>query len=597
MKLPFQIILFLLTFALTTHFISAAEPALAEPVIPKEGIIVPTFGNATNITLLARLLHDADPRVRERVARELGETHNPAALKYLEEAISDKNTAVRCAVISACTEFPETSAAKKIVINALGDTDPVLLQTALRSVARMNLKNAAARIRELLLSENPHIRFAALEVLNFFGKPAENGFLPKLLADPSVPICLEATRNALLCPKSSEIIQALKKLTETTSLPAVQAGAIEALGKLAMNSSEKIVAQAAKNDNPLLRRAAVRSYANAGKIESVEPFLKDPSAMVRLSAIQAAGDLKSRQIKTLYSLMFLAPEMQSHLAARKALLQIGSPDVAGLAAEAMKDNMEKYLKQARQNKTIRKTKKITPFMVRHENNFNRNVVSCCFILGELRSKQGFDYMLSLGNMVEINSPIMGGMARALGKIDDNRAVAPLTKILKKCEIRGFEYLTALTQMAPPPPYSGKITSDIIETLGELEAYSTIDIITNIVSTKVMGMRLPKPAGGAARTFIKLIQPDNREKIEKSILEILGDKAFGLTTRSYAIKTAAKLKIKSAVPILEKILNDQRPTLLVMQTAAWAIQELTGQTPPIPQPKTRPGAWIIQQLRK
>lgn len=295
--------------------------------------------------------------------------------------------------------------------------------------------------------------------------------------------------------------------------------------------------------------------------------------------------------------MLLAPDMQSHLAARGALLQTESPDLARLASETMKDNMEKYLEQVSKNKAIRKSQKITPFMIREENNFMRNVVSCCFILGELRSNQGFDYMLSLRNKVEINSPIMGGLANASRKIGDPRAVEPLSKVLKKCRKRGLEYLIAIASMAPPPPYSNKITSDIIEALGELKAYSAIDDIIGIVSIQYVGMRLVEPAGGAARTFPKLIQPDNREKIEASILEILNDRVFGITSRSHAAKTAVKLKMKSAVPVLEKILNEERPTLLVMQNAAWAIQELTGKTPPIPQPKIKQGNWIIRQLRK
>lgn len=594
MKLSFQTILFLLTFALTVHLARAARPALTEPVLPVK-ITSLTFGDDTNVTLLARLLHDADPSVRENAARDLGETHNPAAIKHLENAISDKSIAVRCAIVSACTEFPENSVTQKIVINAFGETDPILLRTVLRSVVRMNLKIASARVGELLSNTNPHIRLAAIETLNFFDKPAENGFLPKLLADSSAPVRLEATHNAMLHPKSVEISQALIKLTEKTSPLAVQAGAIEALGKLARNSSAEIIAQAAKSKNPLLRRAAVRAYANAEKLGSVEPFLKDPSTLVRLSAIQAAGDLKTTHTKTLYSLMLLAQDMQSHLAAREALLKTGAPDVAGQAVEEMKKNMEKFLEQLRQYQAL-KSKKITSIMIRQKDNLSRNVVSCCFILGELKSKQGFDYMLSLRNMVEINSPILGAMTNALRKIGDSRAIAPLTKILDKCKTRGYQYLVAIASMSPPPPYSGKITSDIIETLGELKAYSTIDTIADIVATNYMNMRLAEPAGGAARAFTKLIQPENRTKIEKSILDILNDTSFGLDSRSHAIKTAAKLKIESVVPVLEEILNDQRPTLLVMQTAAWAIQELTGKTPAISQPVTKQGYWIIRQLK-
>ncbi len=584
-------------FTLSSLALCAAKAAMPEPELPQDRLQVPTFGDDTNVTLLARMLRDADPRVREQAVQGLGETHNPAALQYIEEAFSDTNLAVRCAVVSAVAQYPDSATAKNVIINALGETDPILLQAALTNVTRVNLKIASARVEELLTNDDSNIRLGALNTLNGFEVPVNADLLLKLLADPSAPIRLAATRNAILQSASEEMTLTLEKLAEATSPIPVQAGAIEALGKLAMDSSAQLIADAAESNSALLRRAAVRGFAHAGKIEAVDPFLKDPSPMVRLAAIQAAGDLKSKQIETLNSLMITAPDMQSHLAARKALVQIGTSDVAKLAAEAMPSNMEKYLKQASQNQATNRAKKpVTPDMARQEADFERNVISCCFILGELQSTQGFDYMLSLRKMVEIDSPIVEGLANATRKIGDGRAIAPLTELLKKCQTRGYQYLVAIASMSPPPPFSPTITSDIIEALGELKAYNAIDTIIGVAGINYMQMRLPEPACGAARAYQKLIQPNNRAKIEKSILEILNDSAFGLTTRNQAINTAAKLEIKSAVPAIKKILTSERPCLLVMQTAAWAIQELTGQTPNIPQPIIKQGAWVIKQIK-
>jgi hypothetical protein len=113
----------------------------------------------------------------------------------------------------------------------------------------------------------------------------------------------------------------------------------------------------------------------------------------------------------------------------------------------------------------------------------------------------------------------------------------------------------------------------------------------------MGMRLGEPVTAAMRALPSLTGPENRALVEKTIVGVLSDTTCDLASRAYAAKAGAKLKIPAALDALGTLLSEERPCLLVMQTAAWAIQEITGQAPPkIPSPKVNQGNWIIRTNR-
>ena len=61
------------------------------------------------------------------------------------------------------------------------------------------------------------------------------------------------------------------------------------------------------------------------------------------------------------------------------------------------------------------------------------------------------------------------------------------------------------------------------------------------------------------------------------------------------KAAGRLKIQAALEPLDELLNEDRFSRLTMAGAAWGIQEITGKTPPIPDPVlNQGGSWIVKQ---
>ena len=67
----------------------------------------------------------------------------------------------------------------------------------------------------------------------------------------------------------------------------------------------------------------------------------------------------------------------------------------------------------------------------------------------------------------------------------------------------------------------------------------------------------------------------------------------LRCRFEAAKSLGKLKANGALDDLKWMLAEERIDLRVMQASAWAIQEITGQMPPVGLPQPRSGDWIIK----
>ncbi len=77
------------------------------------------------------------------------------------------------------------------------------------------------------------------------------------------------------------------------------------------------------------------------------------------------------------------------------------------------------------------------------------------------------------------------------------------------------------------------------------------------------------------------------------IELAGDADAPVLARFWACKIIGRLKVKSAAATLDGVLKS-RPELALVQAAAWALQEINGKAPSVPQAKAMPGKdWIIQ----
>jgi len=590
----------LVAFAGSAPVSAVAASLLAEPQFHGRQLKEPTFGDDQSVALLAVLLaNDDDALIRQRAALDLGQTHNAAALPHLLKAMSDEQVFVRAAAVTAAAEIGGDRAAA-IVTGALKAEDATTLLAALRGAARLKLTSAGGNIKALLSSEDAVIRLAALTALTRLGLPAEPGQLKALIATGPVRVRLPALANAMLLKDASGLLGELRQAASEASPAAVRLRALEVLGARDFGASRAVIEAAATSAHPLVRKGAALAYYRARRAQPLVAMLNDDAPTVRLVAIRAMGDLNAPQsVGRLFELMLAATDSTSHLAARRSLGQIGSQDVAKGAARGMPGQMrlleDIWPERTRPKYTPPDKAPPDPDQQRRRNLLMRNVRSCSWLLGELKSTEGFDYQLQLVNTLEIDSPILEDVALALGKIGDRRAVGPLLKMLKLCKVRGRQYLVAMLSTMPPPPYSEMVTARVIEALAAMRAHEAVDTIAGVVATDVQGIRLPVAAAGAARALPKLLRDDNRTTIETAIVDIVSDSAFDLAARFFGCKAAGKIRSRPALEALRNVLNEERPGRTVMRAAAWAIQETTGETPGIPQPRLKQGDWILRKV--
>jgi len=600
------------------------------------------FGDDRNVELLARLRDDPDPVVRARAAQSLGETHNAGARPYLEAAVADEDPDVRAVAALAGAELGPAGtelgrAGAEVVRRALGDESPVVLRAALHAAARLGVRPVASEVAALLRHADAGIVVLALDVLTEAPLVADADRLRALLGHADARVRAAALRNiALYGAEGASFAEAVLSLAaEDAGIPLfLRARAVEALGAVGADGAEARAAfeAAAKSDSPLLRRAAVRAYRAQRRAEKIAPFLSDRSAGVRIAAVRAAGALRCGDcVDRLFELLWTAPldpkdpapadlrrprpERRMHYAIRRALVRIGTDSVAqGAAAflEAKEDDIraldpgpkgevdERWLTPARQD-------------VEHPHDSGwhrrhlmiRNGRAAAWLLGELKSPAAIKTLLAWAappgdGGLKLDNEVKPRVAEALGKIGDRSAIPPLLDELKRCPSQGVRFLRA--QKRPMPPYvewREETACELIGALARLQARAAVPTILAVADVELKlgqgSTRLNDASAAAARVLGALTTDENRAAVAAAVIEGL-DNSYDLLAHYEFARAAGALRVDAAAANLRRVLDEDRQDARVMRAAAWALQQITGRTPKIPQPKPRQSdMWIVRQV--
>ena len=255
-----------------------------------------------------------------------------------------------------------------------------------------------------------------------------------------------AQNTALAGTPSAELTAALGNAGRNDDAT-IRCEALCSMAKLDFAAATGLLEAAAKDSNPLVRLGAVRGYAAAGKTDKALPFLDDPSEMVRLAAIRAAANEASAgAARRVMDLMIAAPQgemrsVDSHLAAREALIAMHSRQVEELAAERLAEAMAGYRNTPREFQDLigqyskpppagqtREDFSVAAAALReHQSVHVRNVRSCCRILGAYRSRLALARLLNLVKTEPTESILLGDAAWALGEIGEASAAPPLER--------------------------------------------------------------------------------------------------------------------------------------------------------------------------
>jgi HEAT repeat protein len=289
------------------HFGELGAPALvealsAEPVAQRLAATA-ALGEmgpaaASSAMVLAKALHDPEPRVRASAARALGRMGGGAGgtVSNLIEALKDRDDSVRANAAQALGGIGAVGVvANPSLVAALSDPSPAVRAAAAAALATTDIegKLSAIPLVKALEDAAPEVQRAAAESLRRIGRPAVPA-LVEALKDPN------AVRPAEVLAKiGPAAIRELAMGLRSTDV-AVRSGCAEIFGRMGPGGSDAqpLLIEALKDPAPEVRVAAARALGlmapnSAASVDSLVLVLKDKQRPVRLAAIIALGQLRA----------------------------------------------------------------------------------------------------------------------------------------------------------------------------------------------------------------------------------------------------------------------------------------------------------------
>jgi len=228
----------------------------------------------------------------------------------------------------------------------------------------------------------------------------------------------------------------------------------------------------------------------------------------------------------------------------------------------------------------------------------RDAISCLALLGASKSLEGYDTLLRLLRDLPVDSSAMMAAAGAAARIGDPRAGKLLARAVRVCRDHGRADLIASANMQPTPhPYGDHPAGRIVQALADLRGPEAAADVLAVAAVQFQDRSLTAPSAAAARALPRILTAGNRQAGREFVLSAVRGEGYTATVRFEAAKAAARMKLREALPALREIRTEERRNRTMIHVAAWATQEITGRTPPLPDPKPRPGAWIIRGLRE
>jgi len=363
------------------------------------------------------------------------------ALQPLLEALFSENRSVRLYATYALGEIRDPKAARG-VLRMLGDTDPLVVDTAAEALVTIGEHSVIPAVIQLLGSPEPRVRQRALDVLGGLGDASLAERITPLIGDPdrevvksaiaalgktrSVGTCMLAGR--LLALPGEDLQDSLRVAFLAMGEPAVAClssvlesasgeplvRAIYLLGKLKAADAVGQIIQRLHDPNPAVRRFAAIALTEIGDPRAEEYFVgllgdKDPA----LRTYATVGLMSIGGRISIRLLLASLNDPETRWLAVRILDKIGSRDVDSLIG-ALKDERTGWYAQQALTKLD------------------------AAVLPQLEERlKGPD------------AAIREGVARVMGEVRDRRAVGPLLEAIQSAGDTGRNSATALIQIADP----------------------------------------------------------------------------------------------------------------------------------------------------
>jgi HEAT repeat protein len=273
------------------------------------------IGGPAAVRMMEQALSDESPIVRASAIRSLGylakDTRSSdsaaAAATYTSilEHVKDPDPAVKIAALQVCAQFPaHAGETRSEAMNLLGDGSAQVRRETLSTLTALGRGTPAARILPILRSDtDPSVRqAAALTLVRTFEDADRAAVESGLLAssqDPD-PGVQEASAWALgeLGGPAAEA-RLMKVVQNQGATSRVRRSAAEGLGKIHSKASVPVLIEALKGKDPEVKQGAAAALGVIGDPRAIDPLLaalKDSNTYVRLEAEKALKNLKGAPV-------------------------------------------------------------------------------------------------------------------------------------------------------------------------------------------------------------------------------------------------------------------------------------------------------------
>ena len=227
-------------------------------------------------------LRSSNLKTRLAVITKLAEFKQPDSVEPLLFALKDKETEIRSAAALALGQFQDKRVVEPL-IKMLRDPAPLARATAVEALGQLREPSAIGQLVGLLRDADATVRLRAARSLERLGWHPEN--------DDERTWFMVATGNLnRLADLGSDGIEPLVDLMRNGT-PDKQVSAIKALGEIDDPRILKLMVEALKKSNVMVRLAALEKLAqiaDPSAYDAVERLLRDPGSNVRAVAVSTA---------------------------------------------------------------------------------------------------------------------------------------------------------------------------------------------------------------------------------------------------------------------------------------------------------------------
>lgn len=294
------------------QFLQALDPGGGDSLGP--------FLSADEITAhcAAILRSHGDPLARAAAVASLRNLRTPAARDLLVDAVTtDPASEVRARALELLAELPADDRLAALFTQALRDPvaavqveaarglatagapgcntellrafhsdDPVLRDTLVDTLARLNAEDVAAFLDDLMGFPDDTVLRCGLLVVGRLRDPAATGLLVAWLSDRN-PVLRAASAQALGSVATGEAARALARCM-TDPVEDVRRAAVESLGRLGSLAPDSALLEASRDPSPWVRKSLARAMSNRSDgvaTDLLERLAQDPDDDVRVEAL------------------------------------------------------------------------------------------------------------------------------------------------------------------------------------------------------------------------------------------------------------------------------------------------------------------------